>query len=312
VTTSGSCASISCRGSLVFLLDEITAEKIDCYRYAKVAEGRIGATSINKTITRLSSILEDAVEYSYISRNCAKGSRRRLKAVKPKRTFLDRADHITALLEAAGTLDQGSRRGGHRALRATLVFAGLRIDEALSLRWRDVDLARATLAMKQSKTDAGIRTVDMLPALRDELGALRASRSRDQTTDLVFRTATGGKDGASNVRNRLLARSVTTANGILAKNEQEPLPSGLTPHSFRRTYASLLVALGEDPSYVMAQMGHTDAKFTLGVYARAMHRRDGERERLARLVSGDAPADAPPAQNAATGVGEAPDLPQTG
>ena len=35
-------------------------------------------------------------------------------------------------------------------------------------------------------------------------------------------------------------------------------------------YASWLVAEGEDPAYVMQQLGHTDPKMTLGLYARAL------------------------------------------
>jgi hypothetical protein len=37
----------------------------------------------------------------------------------------------------------------------------------------------------------------------------------------------------------------------------------------------------------MAQLGHTTASLTLGLYARAMERRDGEPERLKALVEGD-------------------------
>jgi integrase len=58
----------------------------------------------------------------------------------------------------------------------------------------------------------------------------------------------------------------------------------LTQHSLRRTFASILVAIGNDPIYVMGQMGHTDPKFTLKVYARAMQRRGDERDRLRALV----------------------------
>jgi hypothetical protein len=61
---------------------------------------------------------------------------------------------------------------------------------------------------------------------------------------------------------------------------------GLTPHSLRRTFASLLVARGDDPAYVMAQMGHTTPHLTLTLYAQAMQRRDGERERLRVVVGG--------------------------
>jgi hypothetical protein len=44
----------------------------------------------------------------------------------------------------------------------------------------------------------------------------------------------------------------------------------------------------------MAQLGHTDPKFTLRVYAHVMRRGPGERRRLEALVSGasDASADA--------------------
>jgi len=36
----------------------------------------------------------------------------------------------------------------------------------------------------------------------------------------------------------------------------------------------------------MEQMGHTTPNLTLALYARAMQRRDGERERLRALVDG--------------------------
>src|SRR5271165_5952465 len=118
-------------------LDQITVEDVDRYRLGKVREGKLGVTSINKTLATLAAILETAVEYELIDRNPARGRRRRLPAVAPRRSWLDRADHITALLDAAGTLDTNAKfcRGQRRALLATLTFAGLRIGEALSLRW---------------------------------------------------------------------------------------------------------------------------------------------------------------------------------
>jgi hypothetical protein len=56
----------------------------------------------------------------------------------------------------------------------------------------------------------------------------------------------------------------------------------------RRTFASLLYALGEAPPYVMAQMGHTSPNLALSIYAKTMDRRDGEPERLRALVQGEA------------------------
>src|SRR3954453_1670722 len=73
------------------------------------------------------------------------------------------------------------------------------------------------------------------------------------------------------------------------------MPSDLTPHSLRRTFASLLVALGRDPAYFMAQMGHTTANLTLSLYAKAMASEDGERERLRLLLEGVSRSGARPA-----------------
>ncbi len=268
-------------------LDQITVEDVDRYRLGKVREGKLNATSINKSLATLAAILEAAVEYELIDRNPARGRRRRLPAAAPRRPWLDRAEHIAALLDAAGRLDQQARtcRGQRRALLATLTFAGLRIGEALALRWRDVDLARSTITVRAAKTDAGVRVVNILPVLRDELGHYRA-RLDPARDALIFGTATGRRQGATNVRRRMLAKAVEQANKQLAEDEAEPLPVGLTPHSLRRTFASLLFAIGEAPPYVMAQMGHTTAGLTLAIYARQMNRRDGEPERLKALVEG--------------------------
>jgi integrase len=103
--------STCCRRPAPQRLDEIAVEDVDRFRRTKVREGRLNATSINKCL----------------------------------------------------------------ALLATLVLAGLRIDEALSLRWQHVDLAGGRLRIAGTRTDAAARVVDLLPLLRDgERERLRA------------------------------------------------------------------------------------------------------------------------------------------
>lgn len=267
-------------------LDAIGAEEVDRWRRAKVREGRIGATSINTCLRTMAAIFEQAVEYGHVDRNPASGRRRRLPAVRPRRTYLDRAEHIAALLDAAGELDRAGRVTYRRPLLAVLVLAGLRIDEALRLRWRHVDLARGVLRVAGTKTDAAERTVNLLPLLRDELASHSASRGERDPAALVFATTTGAKHSPTNIRQRVLAKAVELANGHLAERDAEALPEGLTPHSLRRTFASVLYALGEAPPFVMAQMGHTSPNLALAIYARQMDRRDGEPERLRALVEG--------------------------
>ena len=268
-------------------LDAIGPEDVDRWRRAKVREGRLNATSINTCLRTLSSVLEQAVEYGHLDRNPAKGRRRRLPAAKPRRTYLDRAEYIEALLDAAGDLDREGRvEGFRRPLLAVLVLAGLRIDEALNLRWRHLDLARGTLKVPGTKTASADRVVSLLPLLRDELTAHAAGRRERPANALVFGTSTGAKQSPTNIRRRVLAKAVERANAGLNERDAGSLPEGLTPHSLRRTFASVLYALGEAPPFVMSQMGHTSPNLALAIYAREMNRRDGEAERLQALVNG--------------------------
>jgi integrase len=150
-----------------------------------------------------------------------------------------------------------------------------------------VNLARGTLTVERSKTDAGERVVDLTPALRDEL-ALWLDRSPfKEPTDLVFPTLKGGPDSRQNVRRRLLLRAVEKANEQLAKDGIEPIGS-VGPHGLRRTFASLRVAAGDDPVYVSSQIGHEDPTFTLRVYAQVVKHRERltakEREAFDRAV----------------------------
>jgi integrase len=263
-------------------LDRITKKLVDDYAAAKQREGVLATGTINKTLVRLAQILGDAVEYDLIAANPAAGRRRRLKASKPRRPWVE-PEQLMALLEGAEPLLHG--RG--RPLLATLAGAGLRIQEALDLRWGDVSLPRGTLTVRRSKTDAGVRVVDLTPALREEL-VLWRNRSKHTTDgDLAFPTLRGGADNRQNVRRRLLLPAIEKANHVLIESGIEPIGSvGL--HGLRRTFASLRLAVGDDPVYTAAQLGHEDALFTMRVYAAAVKRRDrltpAERKAFDRAV----------------------------
>ncbi len=267
-------------------LSQITVAEVDRYRNAKVREGRLKARSINMTLALLAQILEVAVEYGHLDRNPAAGRRRRLKATRPRPVHLDNADHLAALLEAASVLDSGksSQTTGRRAAIAALLFAGLRAEEASALLWRHVDLAGGRLYVGRAKTSAGVREVDMLPLLHDELASHKAASENFDPDAPVLVTSSGKARDRHNLRQRVVAPIASKADELLAERGSQPLPAGLSPHKLRHSFASLLVALGNDPAYVMGQLGHTDPAFTLRIYAHMMRRNPGERERLRALV----------------------------
>jgi integrase len=277
-------------------LSEITVEEVDRYRLAKVRERDaliaarkrgdpierrpLSNSTINRTIGLLAQILEMAVEYGHLPANPARGKRRKLKAARPQRSYLDSAAQIVALLDAAARLDGESRADrqhvNRRAQLATLVFAGLRISEFTALRWRDVDLAGGWITVGHAKTDAGARKVKIRPVLRDVLTELRARARTPSATAYVFGTAEGKRQFPSNIRGRVLGRAVTLANEALAEQRQAPLPA-LTPHGLRRSFASLLYAIGEPPPVVMQEMGHTDPGSAIDLRPRHAPRRGRKR-----------------------------------
>jgi hypothetical protein len=134
-------------------LDQITAERIDAYRAAKVREREqhlverpLGNASINRTVQVLAQVLDTAQEYGHITTNPARGRRRRLKVAKPRRTWLE-LDEVRSLLDAAGD---------HRPLLATMTLAGLRVSEACQLRWRDATSpAPSSPSRNRRRTPAG-------------------------------------------------------------------------------------------------------------------------------------------------------------
>jgi integrase len=235
-------------------------------------------------------VLDVAEERELISRNPMRVNRRRrkLRVSRSRPVFLDSAVHVAALLEAATDVDAcpTARTSGRRPLVATLVLAGLRASEAAELAWRDVDLAGGRILVGRAKTDAGMREVDLLPALRDALAAHKAAARDLGLGKPVFPNAAGGQRDKDNIARRVVAPVVWRAEQLLADRNEQALPLGVTAHKLRHTFASILTALGRDPAYVMAQLGHTDPKFTLRVYAHVMRRSDDEREALRALVEG--------------------------
>jgi integrase len=252
------------------LLSEITVQTVDEYRQSKLDEGKLGGTSINKTIARLAQILDLAVEYGHIQANPARGKRRRAKSAAPRRTYLE-TEQVMAVLAAAGELDAESstryQRNGRRAIMATLILTGLRAGELCELRWQNVDLLNRKLYVRGSKTEAGVRVVPISPFLRDELMAYKAHAV---ASEYVFPTATGNPRNKDNLRLRVHNPVIKRANENLARGGRPLIQLGLTPHALRRTFISLLLEAGENVRSVMAWSGHASPNITLAIYGQVL------------------------------------------
>jgi integrase len=240
----------------------IKAEVVDAYKATKLREGRIGPNQINKTLGTLSRILRAARRYGYLDSNPMEDVDR-LRGTRP-RPAVPVPEQLPALLKAAGAL---------RPVLATLAGAGLRNGEACALDWPDVNLATGTIRVRESKTAAGVRLVDVPLALREELSDHKARSPQTGSGEALFVNRKGHRQTVSNIERRFKT-AIRRANVRLCELGVEPISEKVTPHSLRHLYASLRAAVGDDPVYIAEQGGWTDPAFALRVYARAVKRRE--------------------------------------
>jgi integrase len=106
-----------------------------------------------------------------------------------------------------------------------------------------------------------------------ELWTLAATSANTAPDDPVFVGRRRTRQTPDNVGRRLKS-AVAKANVELERMGIAPISQGVSPHSLRRTYASLRFACGDDPVYVAEQGGWADPIFPMKVYAKAVRRRD--------------------------------------
>jgi integrase len=163
--------------------------------------------------------------------------------------------------------EERPREAGRLPVVATLLLAGPRILELSKLDRSDLDLAARQIRMPRVKTDASERSVPMLPTLHEIL--LTQSADRPSGRGPAFLTRNGTRQHPDNIRSRLLAGVLERANALLADRGEQSI-AHMTPHTLRRTFASLLAEIGVSPRRAMYLLGHTDPKFTMRVYRQVL------------------------------------------
>src|SRR5262249_16537080 len=129
-------------------------------------------------------------------------------------------------------------------------YAGLRLGEIRAISWADVDFDAGTLIVRRSalpdgtfkapKTDAGLRTLPFLPALRRLLVAWKLRSPRTAPDDLVVGTVDGAPMQERNLRRALEAAKT--------KAKLDGTEERLSWHSLRHSFASMLATELELPA----------------------------------------------------------------
>lgn len=146
---------------------------------------------------------------------------------------------------------------------------GLRISEAIALRWDNVDLDKGRIELSQSMSrneglrplkhrEQGEARVILIPEdVKDGLRSYRDQQTDARVTGFVFTSSEGKPSRYSNWRRRVWSR-IVEASGV-----------DCVPHDLRRTATTrLFLEDGWSPPAVQAYMGHRDPRTTLKIYAK--------------------------------------------
>ncbi|MGO8967953.1 MAG: tyrosine-type recombinase/integrase [Myxococcaceae bacterium] len=219
---------------------ELRAE-VESYKQRTLAAG-LSAKSVNNTLAVLGKLLSLAAEWGLVQHTPRVP---RLRAEKPDFAFLDfdEAEHLVAAAECQW-----------RTWLLVLLRTGLRVGEALALKWRDVDLAagqlriRATRWQHQEHSPKGNRE-RVVPLSGDALAALKAYR---HLRTYVFDHEDGRPYTHSEVK-EVVPRACAAAR----------LGKRVTTHGLRHTFASHCVMRGASLLEVKELLGYADLSMVL-------------------------------------------------
>lgn len=158
----------------------------------------------------------------------------------------------------------------YRFLFWMLLTTGMRIREALNLRWEDIDLQKDTIYIEKSKTEAGRRYIPIL-----SFALYRLLKEKQQKTGYVFATKMG---------NPLQYTNVHKIWTHILKEGKIPQQKGRAFHIFRHTFATYILRNMSQkiPLVSLSRiLGHTDVSITLKIY---QHHMPDDNEKILKIM----------------------------
>ena len=159
------------------------------------------------------------------------------------------------------------------------VFTGLRTGELLALKWSDIDFNKKIISVKRTrnkgiettpKTKSSIRDVEILDVL---LPYLENHLQFKTDSEYVFLARGNNPFNSSNKISTIYWTKVLKELNIPYRNL----------YQMRHTFASLMIASGEDILWVANMLGHKNSNITLSTYAKYM--KDDKKKRGTFLLN---------------------------
>jgi len=224
---------------------------------ANLAARGLAPASVSKTIAPLKALLATALEDGLIQSNPAAG----VRLAQPTADDAEQDAPVKALTEdeLARVFDELPPEW--RFFFEFLFETGLRIGEAIELRWRDVEGDWLRVDRRYYRGRIGLpkgRKKRRIP-LSESMARAFWTRRRDVPSgpdDFIFSSARGLRIDPSNLMSRVLKPAAVRAG----------VGAWVGFHTFRHTCATALFRRGWNAVQAQKFLGHADAGFTLRTY----------------------------------------------
>lgn len=240
------------------------------------AKGGLSPSTLHKVHVTVHQSLEHAVQDKLIPYNPAAGIK--LPQVRRPKKRLWSWDELQQFMAVV-------REHPQRALIITLAYTGMRISEALALRWDDIDFQGMRIRVDESLHRAGpnaqftpgknhkTRTIPMdeeLARVLREHGLAQHMTRQHMGSDwnpwqLVFPNERGNPIHRQNFYRRVWVPLIEETNRR-AKAAGLPEVRYINVHGLRHTFATFLLSHGADPKAVSEMLGHHSVAFTMDEY----------------------------------------------
>ena len=269
--------------------------EVDTYAIQKVINEMIDKDYSNNTIKKNKHLISQFFEYAIDNRWVQVNPTLKVKVKIHDRKNFNQVDRYKALTPEARTifLEKLEKDNANflKPLCITLMFAGLRVGEAIALQWKNFNPVEKTLKIEHSitmvpkfdsdgeiiervtvvsstKTLCSVREIPIADIVVDELLKWKEKQEKRQATNPEVTAELTAPDSFIFANDDGSVRTYSGCRKIfdrfIRRNKLNKF--NVHFHGLRHTFSNMLFEMNENPKVIQQLLGHRDVKTTITVY----------------------------------------------